>query len=162
MQAKIDLQAYVAASPAIRDNRAYVGTFENQVLCVDMKKAKILWQYENPRRNFAFYSSAAVNERLVIIGGRDKLLHALNRETGQKVWTFATKSRVDSSPVIATDRVVFASKSGVIYVLSLDSGKELWQFDTASSIAASPSLAQGKLVIGTEDGLLYCFGENSQ
>ena len=158
-ETKIDLAAYMGASPAVYEDFAYMGTFENQVLAVDLRKARTVWRYQHPQKHFPFYSSAAVSDELVVLGGRDKMLHALDRETGEAVWTFAAGARVDSSPVILGDRVVFASMRGEIYILKLSSGEILWKFDTGSPILASPSIAGGKLVIGTEDGLLYCFGE---
>ena len=52
--------AYTGASPAILDGRAYYGTYENEVLAVDLKARKIVWSYRHPERNFPFYSSAAL------------------------------------------------------------------------------------------------------
>ena len=68
------------------------------------------------------------------------------------------RARIDSSPVIVGDRVVFGGSSGEISILDVINGGIVWQFNTASSIVASPAIAQGKLVIGTEDGQMYAFG----
>ena len=70
--------AYTGASPAIANGRAFYGTYENEVLAVDLKTRKIVWRYRHPQRNFPFYSSAAVSGGRVFVGGRDKLLHALD------------------------------------------------------------------------------------
>lgn len=156
---KIEAGAYVAASAALLNNRAYVGTFGNKVLSIDLAGSKLLWQYDPPQRDFPFYASAAVTEKILVIGGRDKIFHAVDPQTGKALWTFAAKSKIDSSPVIAGDRVFFAATSGEVYALDLNSGKVVWQFETGSAIVASPALANGKLVIGTTDGVLYCFGE---
>ncbi|MBI1922914.1 PQQ-binding-like beta-propeller repeat protein [Candidatus Poribacteria bacterium] len=175
---QIALGDYVGASPALlkvetppqgRDASrvyVYVGTFGNQVLCIDLKNAKILWRYEHPKWRFPFYASAAVTPPLVrgkggvvVVGGRDKIVHALNSDTGEARWTFAARSRVDSSPVIVRERVFFGTTGGEIYALNINSGEQVWQFVTGSSIVASPGVAAGKLVIGSADGVLYCFGE---
>ncbi len=156
---KIEAGAYVAASTAAIGYFAYVGTFGNKVLCVDLLSGKLVWQYDPPQRDFPFYSSAAVNDKIVVIGGRDKIVHGLDPQTGKALWTFATKAKIDSSPVIAGERVFFGATSGEIYALDLNSGKVVWQFETGSSIITSPAIANGKLVIGTLDGMLYCFGE---
>jgi outer membrane protein assembly factor BamB len=153
------LGSQAAASAAILDDRAYLGTFGNQVLCIDLKDPGICWEYEHPRRHFPFYASAAVTKELVLVAGRDKMLHALNPETGEALWIFSARSKIDSSPIIAGDRAFFAAMSGEIYALSLATGETLWEYDTGSGIEASPSMAAGKLVIGSLDGVLYCFGE---
>lgn len=155
----IEAGAYVAASVAVLGNHAYVGTFGNKVLGIDLLAGKLLWQYDPPQRDFPFYGSAAANEKIVVVGGRDKMLHGLHPKTGEVLWTFATKSKIDSSPVIAGGRIFFGATSGEIYALDIDSGKAVWQFETGSAVVASPAIVNGRLVIGTTDGLLYCFGE---
>jgi outer membrane protein assembly factor BamB len=156
---KLEAGAYVAASAAAFGHCVYLGTFGNKVLCLDLLGGKLVWQYDPPQRDFPFYSSAAVTDKIVVVGGRDKMLHGLDPQTGKALWTFVTKAKIDSSPVIAGERVFFGAASGEIYALDLSSGKVVWQFETGSSIVASPAIANGKLVIGTLEGMLYCFGE---
>ena len=48
------------------------------------------------------------------VGSRDKRVYALDRATGKRVWDFATDGRVDSSPVVAGQRVYFGSQAGWI------------------------------------------------
>jgi outer membrane protein assembly factor BamB len=158
-QQKIALGDYVAASPVILNGRAYAGTFGNQVLCAELENSEILWWYEHPERRFPFYASAAVTVDIVVIGGRDKMIHALKPQTGEPLWTYPTKSRVDSSPVIVGERVFFGTVGGELVALNLNSGEKVWEFVTGASIIASPSVAAGKLVIGTDDGRIYCFGK---
>lgn len=154
----IPLASPSAASAATLGDRVFVGTMGNQVLGLDWKSGKRLWQYENPDRQFPFFSSAAVTEKCVVIGGRDKSAHALNPATGKALWTFPTQGKIDASPVIVGDRVFVASTDGRLYALSLDSGKESWRFDAGSGFYATPAVGEGFLVIGTEDGAVYCFG----
>src|SRR5579859_2865219 len=115
---------YNAASPAIAGKLAYFGTFNNYVLGLNLTTHRVLWRYEHPERHFPFYSSAAVADRKVVIGGRDKMVHCLNAKTGKAIWTFMTKSRVDSSPAIAGNRVYVGSNDGRLYVLDLGTGKK--------------------------------------
>ena len=77
----IDSDAYTAASPALDANRAFYGTFNNEVLALDLKGRQVLWRYSTDR-SFPFYSSAAVADGRVFVGGRDKLVHALDAATG--------------------------------------------------------------------------------
>lgn len=154
---EVGLEGYAAASPALLGNLAFVGTFESQVHAVDLKAMKLAWTFEDAERKFPFYASAAVSPKAVVVGGRDKMIRALDPKTGKELWSHATRARVDASPVIAGDRVVAGSKSGVLYVLGLGDGKVVWEFDTGSALLASPAVADGHVVIGTEDGLLYAF-----
>jgi outer membrane protein assembly factor BamB len=149
--------AYTGASPALSNGRAFYGTFENEVIAVDLTGRKVVWRYR-PERQFPFYSSAAVAAGRVVVGGRDKLIHALDAATGKAAWTFATRARVDSSPLIAGGKVCVASGDGRVYVLDLAKGAKLEEHDAGSPISASPALAAGRLVIGTQDGQVIAFG----
>jgi len=149
--------AYTGASPALRGGAAYYGTFNNEVLMVSLRRREVGWRYQHPERHFPFYSSAAVTENRIVIGGRDKLVHGLS-PAGKAIWTFVTRARVESSPAIAGARVFIGSNDGRFYVLSLTNGRKLWEFNAGAPLSASPAIANGRIVIGSQDGRLYCFG----
>ena len=156
--AKIDLGTYVASSPAYKQNRLYVGTFSNKVLAVDLEEQNIHWEYKHSKQNFPFYSSPAVSNDLVVIGGRDKMIHGIDRTTGEARWTFLTRSKIDSSPLIAGQVVFIAEARGVVFGLDLESGDLLWKYNTGSGIQASPAVSDSRLVISTMNGIVYCLG----
>ena len=153
----VSSDAYTGASPALRGNAAYYGTFNNEVLMVNLTEHKVVWRYQHPQRHFPFYSSAAVTATRIVVGGRDKMVHGLSIE-GKAAWTFETRARVESSPAIAGGRVFVGSNDGRFYVLNLINGAKLWEFNAGSPLSASPAIARGRIVIGAQDGRLYCFG----
>ncbi|MBZ5606359.1 MAG: PQQ-binding-like beta-propeller repeat protein [Acidobacteriia bacterium] len=156
---EITTGSYTGASPVFSSTQnVYFGTFDNNVLAFNVKTKKALWRYENPQRQFPFYSSAALDGAKVILGGRDKSVHSLNALTGKLNWEFATRSRVESSPAIVDGRVYVGSNDGRFYVLDEETGKKLWDFEAGAPLSASPAVAQGRIVIGSQDGKLYCFG----
>ncbi len=74
----------------------------------------------------------------VIIGGRDKRLHCIDRATGKGVWTFQTRGQVDSSPVICGDAIIVGSEDGRLYCVNLADGKERWAYEIGAAVTASP------------------------
>ena len=163
---QVNLGAYVGASPAILEDetntlkvRAFCGTYGSEVVGVDLTSGDISWRYKHPQRQLPFFASAAVKQDMIIIGGRDKIVHALTPDRGEPLWTYTAKSKIESSPVIVGKRVFFGTTRGLFIALNITTGNQVWKYDTASSIVASPSVADGKIYIGTEDGILYCFGE---
>ena len=87
--ARIELGTYVGASLAIGDSgRAYVGTFGNEVLGINLVERQVSWRYTAGQRQHPFYASAAVTNAVVAIGGRDRLLHALDPHSGALLWSF--------------------------------------------------------------------------
>jgi len=153
----VSSDAYTGASPALRGAAAYYGTFNNEVLMVNLTEHKIGWRYQHPQRHFPFYSSAAVTATRIVVGGRDKMVHGLS-VVGKGVWTFETRARVESSPAIAGGRVFVGSNDGRFYVLNLSNGAKLWEFNAGAPLSASPAIGRGRIVIGAQDGRLYCFG----
>lgn len=155
----LNVHAYTAASPAIVSGTAYFGTFANEVIAVDVSARRVRWRFSDPDRQFPFYSSAAVSDNLVIVGGRDKLIRAISTSSGKQVWSFASRARVDSSPAVTADRVVVGSGDGKLYVLDLRTGKPVWEFDAGAAITASPAIAPGRIVISNSDGKIYGLGK---
>lgn len=160
-EAQLPLQTYLIASPAVIGEMLYVGTYGNEVVAVNWKKPEEVWRKKTSDAEAPIHSSAAVTDALVVIGGRDKIVSALNRQTGAKVWSYLTRGKVDSSPVVVGSRVFVGSSDGNLYQLGLADGKEQWKFNAGKPISASPAVGRGVLVIGSEsrDGKLYCFGK---
>ncbi len=156
----IDLETYLIASPAVMGDMLYVGTYASEVVAVDWKKEKIVWRYKDPKREFPYHASAAVTSEYVLVGGRDKQMHCIDRKSGEQVWVFPTRGRVDSSPVVVGDRVFFGSSDRNLYALRLKDGKQIWKFNAGGEITASPAVGEGHLVIGSEgsEGFVFCFG----
>lgn len=157
-ESDMPLGIYLIASPAVIDNMLYVGTHGSEVLAIDWKVSKKIWTYAGG--NSPYHSSAAVNEKYVIVGGEDKKLHCLDRQTGEKKWLFTARGHIDSSPVIAGNRVFVGSNDGNVYGITLEDGKEVWRFTDGRPFTASPAVGEGCLVIGSEaaTGNVYCFG----
>jgi len=156
----IHLGTYLIASPAVVNEILYVGTYASEVVAVDWKAKKTIWAFKDKDRDFPYHSCAAVTDDSIIVGGRDKRLHCLNRKTGVERWRYDTKGKVDSSPVVVGERVFFGSEDGNLYGVNLRTGKEVWKFGAGKSFSASPAVAENCLVIGSEssDGFVYCFG----
>jgi outer membrane protein assembly factor BamB len=157
---QIDSEAYIASSVAVMDGLGYVGNYGNLVIAFDPKTGEVKWKYRD--RNFPYYSSAALTADRVIIGGRDKRLHCIDRATGQGVWTFQSRGQVDSSPVICGDAIIVGSEDGRLYCVNIADGKERWAYEIGAAVTASPAAANGLIIVGSEDGNLYAFGKPTQ
>jgi len=154
----VPLESPTGSTPAVMDDKVFVGTEGNVFYAIVPQQSKVLWSYTNAERPMPFRSSAAVTPQAVIVGSRDKVVYALEPKTGKVLWTFSTRQRVDGSPVVVGQRVYIGSADGRLYGLDLKTGRQQWQFEAGGSIVASPAVAQGRLVIGTEEGDLYCLG----
>ena len=155
----VDAGSYIAGSAALVDYHAYVGHYGESLLCIDLKKKEIAWEYNNEGTAGSFFSSPAVDEKRVVIGSRDKLVHCVDRSSGEKIWTFQTRNDVDSSPVLCRNKVVVGSNDGRLYVLDLKTGELIWSYEIGAGIFGSPAVTGGQIFVGAEDGRVYAFGE---
>jgi len=155
----IPLNSFLIASPAVIGDMLYVGTYASEVVAVDWKRSEIVWRYRDEKLEFPYHASAAVTDKFVVVGGHDRQMHCINRETGKGIWKFPTRGRIESSPVIVGNRVFFGCADRNIYGLNLEDGERVWKFNANASISAAPAVGEGCLVIGTEGskGAVLCF-----
>ncbi len=147
----------------MRDDHVYFGTEGGTFYAVSISttsghKSSVTWTFHDDKRNQPIRTAAAVNDQIVVFGGQGKAIYALDRANGHVKWKLSTKTRIESSPVIAGDRVVAATTAGKIYLLDATSGEVKWEYDAGGSFIASPAVVDGKIILGNTDGTLYCFG----
>ncbi|MCA9000114.1 MAG: PQQ-binding-like beta-propeller repeat protein [Planctomycetaceae bacterium] len=156
----VPLEDLLIASAAVRNGILYFGSDSGTVYALDWQNKKVVWKFSVPNREQQIQSSPAVTDKHVFIGTRDKYLYAIDRESGEQIWAFQTRARIDSSPVVCGDRVFFGCSDKNLYAVNIADGTEAWKYFARQSITGSPAIAEGKLLIGTEktNGKLLCFG----
>ena len=163
---------WVYSSPAIgADGTVYVGSYDGFLYALDPAEVpqhqRVIWSYD---AGDWIGSSPALTPQVnatpptLFIGSRDGLLHAVNAETGQQIWTFdAGQGGVYSSPAVGDDGTVyFGSYDQRIYAISPD-GSQQWRFETGlGGVFSSPAIgADGTVYVGSRDGTLYAIGSSS-
>jgi len=151
--------SYIPGSAALVDGKAYLGQYDNKLICVDRKRKTIDWEYQDKDNPDSFFSSPAVGKDRVLIGSRNDYLHCVDRKTGKKIWVFRTHDDIDSSPVIAGEKAVVGSLDGRLYIVDMATGKELWSYEIGAPLFSCPAVDGGFIVIGADDGRIYTFGE---
>ena len=139
---KMSFGAYTGASPAIVDGRAYYGTYENEVLAVDLKAKKIVWTLQ---------ASGAQLSVLLVAGRSRRSRHRRRpRQDGARARQEDRQSAVDVhdrrarrfvAGCLRRDRVYIGSNDGKLYVLDVATGKSVFQFEAGGPLSASPALA---------------------
>jgi outer membrane protein assembly factor BamB len=163
----VAIDAPTGSTAAGRDSRVYFGTEGGTFYGIDVpaeadKPPTIGWTFRDPQRGQPIRSAAAITEHLVTYGAQGKAIFGLNPADGKQLWKVPTQTRVDSSPVIAADRVVAATDRGVLYLIDAKSGEVKWQFEAGGHFAGSPAVVDGWIVIPNADGTLYCFGAKGE
>src|SRR5258706_7513867 len=94
------------------------------------------------------YIPPAVADGIIVLGCRDRQVHAIDAKTGKRASAFKTRGEVDATAAISNGRVFIPSKDKKLYVLDLKTRAQLFEFTAGRPVTASPSIASGVLVIG--------------
>jgi outer membrane protein assembly factor BamB len=130
---------------AIEGERLYVSNDEGRVLAIDANTGKTLWDSEAVKTGktgsrILFWrrqqieaglsGGPGVGNGLVVIGGRNGEVIALDAETGAERWNNTITSEVISSPLVtAGGLVVIRSNDGRTFGLDAADGHSKWVFD---------------------------------
>lgn len=103
----------------------------------------------------------ATKEALFIGSAQDYIFYALERNSGNTLWSFNTEGGIDSSPKCFQDSVFFGCNDNKLYSLDIKSGQIKFKFNTGSSIKASPVISDSFLIFGSWDKNIYSISQNS-
>lgn len=110
---------------------------------------------------------------LILFGSANNLFYAVNIKDCSLAWSFPTRDRIKSDPLVVGDMVYFSSYDGNIYAVRIADHELQWKFPEAATVNdagsdaahakitvdsfsySSPAHADGVLYIGNFDGYLY-------
>lgn len=151
----------------------------NRFIAFDGKTGQVAWIHDTGLAVRSTYQSnpvvAVINgQRVLISGGGDGAMHAINVRTGQKVWSVPMATgAINASPVV-DGNLIFCSHGeespggGPIgRAFCLDAGqidpktnapKVVWDFRRGNRFGlSSPALADGRFYAPDDTGELFCF-----
>lgn len=131
----------VTLAPAFGGDTLYVGGFR-ELVALEVAGGAERWRV---RFGGAVGTVPLVLDDLVVAGGRDGSVLALDRDDGRVRWRVQTAGDVLTAPVAADGAVLFGSRDGYLYAVGASDGAERWrrQLDV---IHGSPAVA-GELVL---------------
>ncbi len=96
-----------------------------------------------------------MNKKTLLIALFFAIPFAIFSQNQQNPWTFQTKGRVYSSPVIAGDLLFFGSGDSTFYAVNKNSGALKWKFKTQGAVHSDPLVNNNFVYFGSQDGNLY-------
>ena len=167
-QAKLGLRQ----RPAVDGDRLFVSNDSGRVLAISLGTGDTLWDSEVVKtgkqgsRLFFWRRTATeagltggpgVGAGLVVVGGRNGEVVALDTETGAERWKTTVTSEVISTPLVDGGLVIVRSGDGRIFGLNAADGSRKWVFDRGLpnlGVRGNGSpVAGGELVyVGYDDG----------
>ncbi|HNV83604.1 MAG TPA: outer membrane protein assembly factor BamB [Arenimonas sp.] len=169
---KGERKLWLRQKPALSGNKVYVVDDHGRVIALDAMNGKSVWEskalemkssgsrllfWRKHSTETGLTSSPGVGGGLVVVGGRNGEVIALDAETGSKKWAAKITSEVVSAPLVADDRVIVRSGDGRIFGFDVADGTRKWVFDRAMPTLSvrgngSPVMGTGVIYAGYEDG----------
>ncbi len=121
------------------------------VVSVDKK-----WSYTASSQSWGHVrSSPAIVDGVVYVGSWPPMIHAVDAESGEELWTVDTDTSIVTAPAVADGIVYATSSGGTVYAIDADGGT-LWSEPISDGDPlTSPRVVDGALYVGSEDGNLY-------
>jgi len=94
---------------------------------------------------------------LAFVGSYDTNVWAINRETGEFKWKYATNGGIAVTPVVDESNrlVMFGSEDHTFTALDFASGRISWSYTTNDRIRSTARVAHDHVFFGSDDGRVY-------
>ncbi len=99
----------------------------------------------------------AFDEDRVFIADYKGRVFALNRLTGDKLWTTDTESPISGAVGAGGDLVLIGTYDAEVIALSQEDGRELWRAQASSELLAAPQTNGDTVVVQTIDGRVFAY-----
>lgn len=126
------------------------------LFCFERERGKEIWRYGGNRGGY--WSTPAIVENRIYVGGQDGNLHCVDARTGKGIWKYKTRAAIWSSPCVVDGKVVFGSRDAHLYTIDADTGTGISRNRVDGRIISSPCIVDGNIWVGTATGYFYCFG----
>lgn len=153
----------VRQGPTVVDGRVYAAAIDGGVRAYDLQTGALQWTYEPPevedKPNIELSGGPGAGAGLVVVGGLDGEVIALDAANGTEKWRAKVGSEVLAAPVIGDGLVLVHSNDGRVTAFDTEAGQRrwFWQRDLPSlTIRGNDAvlLGPGYVFVGNDDGSL--------
>ena len=138
----IPLTDKVVANLLVADGVVYVPYQNGGLSALSLEDFHELWRY--PTAEGIWAPPLLVND-MVVFSGIDHILYAVDRESGQLVWSLDLGGSVASTPLLAKDRLYVGSFNKSFFEISLD-GVILNKYATQNWVWGTPAIDENGFV----------------
>lgn len=147
--------ADLLATPAVRDGVLFVSAYRYKTLAINLKTGALVWQSD--------YGTALdlfADNRYVYVVDKNSIIHALDKNSGELVWTSTALKGRKISPLSGNGRVIVGIDfDGVMTAIDTNNGKVVGYNTVGGSRSyVAPQWVKGQWLTYTSDGDLSLSG----
>lgn len=79
-------------------------------------------------------------------------VHALDLQTGKRLWHYESKLPLSGGPGVGDGLVVVGGLDGEVVALDAQTGAEKWQSEVSNEVIAAPTIGSGLVLVRSNDG----------
>lgn len=124
-----DTELPLSAGPRLRDERAYWGTFDGELIAMNRADGTIVWR---ARLSSEVLSMPIVQDEVVVVRCIDGRVFGIDRQTGARIWVHDRSVplltlRGNSDPLGRAGQVFIGHEDGAVSALRAADGSLLWE-----------------------------------
>lgn len=157
------------APPSIEDGRLVIGDFGTSggFFSTGLTVSVYALEEAGSGTNTLWVSNSAISGRVfaeplqvddyVIVGTSDNQVVALDIDSGEMIWEFATGNSIWSQPAYNDGKIYVTSVDRRVYALDLETGDILWEAQLTGANGGSPVVGDQFIYVGSFDGKLHAY-----
>jgi outer membrane protein assembly factor BamB len=138
-----------------------VGNYDNFLYCFDSDNGKLKWKYETS--NY-INGAPATDNKNVIFGGCDELVHIVSGQDGSKVGEVLAGSYIAGSAAFISNHAYLGHYGEKLICIDLEQKKIVWEYGDEKDSGAffsSPAVSDNYVIIGSRDRYLHCINREN-
>lgn len=150
---KFETKGSIFCDASAQDGKIYFGSDDQNFYCIDTL-GNLIWK---KNLNTKFLSASTFYKDLVITGGIDGNIYAMDIHHGDVKWQFKTKGPIWASPLLQGSKIFIGSFDKNFYCLNAEDGKLLWNYLCEGRIRTSAVIWKNYIFAASDDKYIYCF-----
>lgn len=143
----------LVATPLVDGGDVFVGGYSQPFVSLDLATRNVRW-----RLDVGTAASPVLEDQTLFHGGTDGVLRALDRLTGDVIWTWDSETTGSlTQPQVVDAGVLVGSSDGSLYLVDRSDGSAVWSYEPGhlvDGVTVAPLVSGRQLVLVTNAGNL--------
>lgn len=145
--------AGIYCSPAVWEDKVFVGDDMGRLTAYALKNGKELWRFSSGKR---IVGTPAAADGVVVFGSADRKIYGLDARDGSLKWTVEAQEPVLGAVSIENGVAYIGASDHTFRAIDIQSGALKWSYNQVKGyIESKPLITAGKVIFGAWDNTLY-------